>query len=102
MALFCIVGAVSAVVYGVSLFKMLSVAFAACMVFLFVFCIASLDVLSEGYYRRLMRRYPVPGAYFASCILAFIVAGQVIEAAILLLLSELLRLTIGIFASAGL
>ncbi|KAK7198315.1 putative pteridine transporter [Novymonas esmeraldas] len=102
MALSCIVGAVCAVVYGVLPFKESSAGIAGGMIFVSVFCIANIDVLSEGHYSRLIKRYPAPGAYLISWIWAFIMIGQVIASAIQGPLSDSGRPTIGIFISAGL
>ncbi|KAG5506365.1 hypothetical protein JIQ42_07983 [Leishmania sp. Namibia] len=102
MALSCIAGAVCAVVYGVLPFQPSSAGIAGGMIFISVFCIANIDVLSEGHYSRLIKRHPVPGADLISWIWALIMVGAIIASAIQGPLSDLGRPTIGIFISAGL
>ncbi|KPA73114.1 putative pteridin transporter [Leptomonas pyrrhocoris] len=102
MAFSCIAGAVCAVVYGVLPFKESSAGIAGAMIFLSSFCIANIDVMSEGHYSRLIKRQPVPGADLISWIWALIMVGQVIASAIQGPLSDSGRPTIGIFISAGL
>jgi folate/biopterin transporter len=102
MVLSCIAGAVCTVVYGVLPFKESSAGIAGAMIFLASFCIANVDVLSEGHYSRLIKRQPVPGADLISWIWALIMVGQIIASAIQGPLSDSGRPTIGIFISAGL
>ncbi|CAC9456280.1 BT1 family protein [Leishmania donovani] len=102
MALSCIAGAVCAIVYGVLPFKPSSAGIAGAMIFISVFCIANIDVLSEGHYSRLIKRHPIPGADLISWIWALIMVGAILASAIQGPLSDSGRPTIGIFLSAGL
>nr|CAJ2468272.1 unnamed protein product [Leishmania braziliensis]CAJ2468553.1 unnamed protein product [Leishmania braziliensis] len=102
MAMSCVAGAVCAVVYGLLPFKSSSAGIAGGMIFISVFCIANIDVLSEGHYSRLIKRHPVPGADLISWIWALIMVGAIIASAIQGPLSDLGRPTVGIFISAGL
>ncbi|GET86415.1 pteridine transporter ft4, putative [Leishmania tarentolae] len=102
MALSCIAGAVCAIVYGVLPFKPSSAGIAGAMIFISTFCIANIDVLSEGHYSRLIKRHPLPGADLISWIWALIMVGSIIASAIQGPLSDSGRPTIGIFLSAGL
>lgn len=102
MVLSCCVGAICTVIYGVLPFKESSASIAAGMIFISIFCIANIDVLSEGHYSRLIKRYPAPGADLISWIWALIMIGSVIASAIQGPLSDSGRPTVGIFISAGL
>ena len=102
MALSCIAGAVCTIVYGVLPFKESSASIAGAMIFLSSYCVANVDVLSEGHYSRLIKRQPMPGAELISWIWALIMVGQIIASAIQGPLSDSGRPTIGLFISAGL
>ncbi|KPA73158.1 putative pteridin transporter [Leptomonas pyrrhocoris] len=102
MALSCIAGAVCSVVFGVLPFKESSAGIAGAMIFLSSFCVANIDVLSEGHYSRLIKRQPVPGADLISWIWALIIVGQIIAPAIQGPLSDSGRPTVCIVLSAAL
>lgn len=72
------------------------------MIFILNFCIANVDVLSEGHYSRLIKQFPLPGANLISWIWALIMVGSIIASAIQGPLSDTGIPCIGIFISAGL
>ncbi|GET93945.1 pteridine transporter, putative [Leishmania tarentolae] len=62
---------------GVLPFKPSSAGIAGAMIFISTFCIANIDVLSEGHYSRLIKRHPLPGADLISWIWALIMVGSI-------------------------
>lgn len=101
MALSCVLTLACAIVYGILPSKASSAPIAAAMIFLSVFGIANIDVLSEGHFSRLIKKYPKPGAHLISWIWAFIMIGTIIAAAIQGPLSDAGYPQIGIFIAAG-
>lgn len=102
MLLSCILGAVCTIVYGILPSKTSIAQIAGAMIFILNFCIANVDVLSEGHYSRLIKRFPLPGANLISWIWALIMVGTIIASAIQGPLSDTGIPRVGIFISAGL
>lgn len=98
----CVFGAACTAVYGVLPGNPSSASIAAGMIFIATFCIANVDVLSEGHYSRLIKRSPGPGANLISWIWALIMVGSIIGSAVQGPLSDSGNPEIGIFISTGL
>lgn len=101
MAISCVVGPICIVAYGSLPSNPSSVKIAAALIFVATFCIANVDVLSEGLYSRLIKRAPAPGTKLVSFIWLFIMLGNVIASAIQGPLSDLGKPRVGIFISGA-
>jgi folate/biopterin transporter len=81
--------------------KQSSADIAAGFLFLSNFCMANIDILSEGHYSRLMRQHPDSGPALVSWIWWFILSASLISAAIQGPLSDKGIPQVGLFVSAG-
>lgn len=98
----CVVGAASAVGYGLLPADPSSAGPAAGLIFITSYCMANIDVLSEGHYSRLIRRSPKPGTDLITWIWCFIMLGAIIASAIQGPISDLKQPQIGVFISGAL
>ncbi|CCW71399.1 unnamed protein product [Phytomonas sp. Hart1] len=98
----CVVGSVFALFYGLLPAKPSSGNIAAAFVFLSSYGKANVDVLSEGYYSRLMRKIPKAGPALVSWIWWFIILGALLASVLQGPLSDLNMPQVGVFISAGL
>lgn len=101
MAASCLIAFVCILVFGLLPANESSVQIAAALLFLALFAIANIDVLSEGHYSRLIKKYPKPGAHLISWIWAFIMLGNIIAAAIQGPLSDANLPQVGLFIACG-
>ncbi|CBZ23510.1 putative pteridine transporter [Leishmania mexicana MHOM/GT/2001/U1103] len=97
----CIVGAGLTVGYGSLPEKESSADIAAGFIFLTSFCVANVDILSEGHYSRLMRRRPASGPSLISWIWWFILLANIVGAVIQGPLSDKKIPQVGLFIAAG-
>ncbi|KAG5487241.1 hypothetical protein LSCM4_07729 [Leishmania orientalis] len=97
----CVVGAVLTVGYGCLPREESSADIAAGFIFLTSFCIANVDILSEGHYSRLMRRRPESGPSLVSWIWWFILSATIVAAAIQGPLSDKKLPQVGLFIAAA-
>ncbi|KAK7199245.1 putative pteridine transporter [Novymonas esmeraldas] len=74
---------------------------AAGFLFLSNFCMANVDILSQGHYSRLMRQQPDSGPALVSWIWWFILSASLISAAIQGPLSDMKKPQIGLFLSGA-
>ncbi|KPA77358.1 putative folate/biopterin transporter [Leptomonas pyrrhocoris] len=81
--------------------KTASADIAAGFLFLSNFCMANIDILSEGHYSRLMRQHPDSGPALVSLIWWFILAASIVSAAIQGPLSDMKKPQIGLYVSAA-
>ncbi|EPY22253.1 folate/biopterin transporter [Strigomonas culicis] len=82
MFISCIIGAAFTLSYSLLPFKPSSDSVAGAFLFLSNFCIASMDILSQGFYSRLMRRKPTAGPSLVSWVWWMIYFGYVVGSAI--------------------
>ncbi|ORC85641.1 pteridine transporter, partial [Trypanosoma theileri] len=78
----CIVGAPLSLVFGLLPAASSSAQVAAGLVFVNCFTKATVDILLEGHYSRMMRRVPGPGPALVSWIWVFIMAGSLVATVI--------------------
>ncbi|KAK7197727.1 putative pteridine transporter [Novymonas esmeraldas] len=96
-----IIGGVFALAFALLPAKTSSADIAAGFLFLSNFCMANIDILSEGHYSRLMREHPGAGPELVSWIWWFILGATIVSAAIQGPLSEKGIPQVGLFVSAA-
>jgi folate/biopterin transporter len=97
----CVVGAAFALAFGLLPAKAASANTGAGFMFLTNFCMANIDILSEGHYSRILRKRPAAGPALVSWIWVFIFAASLISAVIQGPVSDKSIPQIGLFISAG-
>ncbi|CCW69664.1 unnamed protein product [Phytomonas sp. Hart1] len=98
----CVVGSVFALLYGLLPAKPSSADFATAFASLSNFGIATVDILSEGYYSRFMRRIPESGAALVSWVWWIVTIGGFLASIFQGPLSDLKMPQVGVFIAAGL
>ena len=97
----CVLGAAFALGFALLPQKPSSADIAAGFLFLSNFCMANIDILSEGHYSRLMRKHPDSGPALVSWIWWFILIASLISAGIQGPLSDKGIPQVGLFVSAA-
>ncbi|KAK7198025.1 putative pteridine transporter [Novymonas esmeraldas] len=97
----CVIGAALTVGYGCLPMRESSADIAAGFIFLTSFCVANVDILSEGHYSRLMRRQPEAGPSLVSWIWWFILSATIIAAVIQGPLSDNKLPQVGLFIAGA-
>ncbi|CCW72215.1 unnamed protein product [Phytomonas sp. Hart1] len=98
----CVMGSVFALLYGLLPAKPSSADFATVFASLSNYGIATVDILSEGYYSRLMRRIPKAGPALVSWVWWIITIGCLLASILQGPLSDLNMPQVGVFIAAGL
>ncbi|CCW72070.1 unnamed protein product [Phytomonas sp. Hart1] len=97
----CVVGSVFALLYGLLPAKPSSADFATAFVSLSNYGIATVDILSEGHYSRLMRKIPESGPALVSWIWWIMTIGSFLASILQGPLSDLNMPQVGVFIAAG-
>ncbi|KAL7704913.1 folate/biopterin transporter [Lotmaria passim] len=97
----CVVGAAFGLAFGLLPAKEASANTGAGFMFLTNFCMANVDILSEGHYSRILRKRPAAGPALVSWIWVFIFSASLISAAIQGPVSDKSIPQVGLFISAG-
>ncbi|CCW68230.1 unnamed protein product [Phytomonas sp. Hart1] len=98
----CVVGGVFALLYGLLPANPSSGNIAAGFVFLSSYGVATVDILSEGYYSRLMRKIPESGPALVSWVWWIVTMGGFLASILQGPLSDLKMPEVGVFIAAGL
>ncbi|KPI87083.1 putative folate/biopterin transporter [Leptomonas seymouri] len=96
-----VAGGAFALGFGLLPKKASSADIAAGLSFLMAFCVATVDILSEGHYSRLMRRHPEAGTSLIGSIWWFTLAAQMVAAVVQGLLSDASLPQVGLFVAAA-
>ncbi|KAK7197723.1 putative pteridine transporter [Novymonas esmeraldas] len=78
----CVAGAAFALAFGLLPAKESSANTGAGFMFLTCFCMANIDILSDGYYSRILRKRPAAGPALVSWIWMFVFLASLISAAV--------------------
>lgn len=97
----CVLGGTFTLIYALLPGNPSAADLGAGFVFLASFCMANIDILSEGHYSRLMREKPAAGAALVSWIWWFILAASLVAAGIQGPLSDAKKPQIGLYISAA-
>ncbi|CCW72161.1 unnamed protein product [Phytomonas sp. Hart1] len=97
----CVVGSVFALLYGLLPANPSSADFATAFVSLSNYGIATVDILSEGHYSRLMRKIPEAGPALVSWVWWIITIGSLLASILQGPLSDLNMPQVGVFIAAG-
>ena len=97
----CVIGGAFTLGYGLLPKKPSSADIAAGFSFLTAFCVATVDILSEGHYSRLVRRHPRAGPSLIGSIWWFMLAAQIVAAAVQGPLSDASLPQVGLFIAAA-
>ncbi|CCW72233.1 unnamed protein product [Phytomonas sp. Hart1] len=98
----CVMGSVFALLYALLPSKPSSADFATAFAALSKYGIATVDILSEGYYSRLMRKIPEAGPALVSWVWWIITIGSLLASILQGPLSDLKMPQVGVFIAAGL
>ncbi|KAK7201621.1 putative pteridine transporter [Novymonas esmeraldas] len=97
----CVAGGAFALAFGLLPAKESSANMGAGFMFLTSFCMANVDILSEGHYSRILRKRPEAGPALVSWIWVFIFIASLLSAAIQGPLSDKKIPQVGLFISAA-
>ncbi|KPA77357.1 putative folate/biopterin transporter [Leptomonas pyrrhocoris] len=97
----CVLGAAFVLAFGLLPAKEASANTGAGFMFLTNFCMANIDILSEGHYSRILSKRPAAGPALVSWIWVFIFSASLISAVIQGPVSDQHNPQVGLFISAG-